>query len=152
MKTLSAKLNRRGEVVIGDTVIPRKWIEVDAAGMPIGRVASMVASVLRGKTKPYFTPHTDVGDFVVIVNADKMEFSGRKPTQKFYHRFTGYPGGIRSVRADKQLAVHPERVIKAAVRGMLPKTPLGRRMLSKLKVYSGPEHPHAAQQPTKLTL
>lgn len=152
MKTHSAKLNRRGEVVIGDQVHPRKWVEVDATGLPVGRVASAVASVLKGKTKPYYTPHVDVGDFVVVINADKIAFSGSKDTQKFYYHYTGYPGGMRSVRADKQLEAHPERVVKAAIRGMLPKNPLGRRMLRKLKVYTGPEHPHAAQQPTKLTL
>ncbi|MCA9522214.1 MAG: 50S ribosomal protein L13 [Myxococcales bacterium] len=152
MKTESAKLNQKGEVIIGDQVEPRKWYVVDAAGQRLGRVATVVASVLRGKNKPTYTPHVDTGDFVVVVNVDKIELTGQKWTTKFYHWHTGYPGGLRSIRADKLREKDAEQLFKHAVKGMLPRGPLGRRMLKKLKAYSAAEHPHDAQQPKTLSL
>jgi large subunit ribosomal protein L13 len=132
--------------------VERSWHVVDANGLVLGRLASQVASVLRGKTKPTYTPHVDDGDFVIVVNAEKVRLTGRKLEQKTYHRHTGYPGGIRSVTAGRLLETHPERVIENAVGGMLPSGRLGRRMLRKLKVYAGPDHPHAAQQPQPLEI
>ena len=130
--------------------VDRSWFVVDASDKVLGRVAAEVARVLRGKHKPIFTPHLDTGDFVIVVNAGKVRLTGRKLDQKVYHRHTGYPGAIRSVTARKLLDKHPERVIEAAVRGMLPKNPLGRRMFRKLKVYAEPTHPHDAQKPQPL--
>jgi large subunit ribosomal protein L13 len=120
---------------------------VDAEVRVLGRLASEVATVLRGKHKPTFTPHVDDGDFVIVVNASKVKLTGRKLEDKVYYHHTGYPGGIKGITAGRLLESKPERVIEHAVRGMLPKGPLGRRMLRKLKVYGGPEHPHAAQRP-----
>jgi large subunit ribosomal protein L13 len=125
---------------------------IDAKGKVLGRLASQVAIILRGKHKPTFTPHVDCGDFVVVVNAAEVELTGRKRENKVYYRYTGYPGGIRSVTAGRLLETRPERVIESAVRGMLPKGPLGRRMLRKLKVYARAEHPHAAQKPERLEI
>jgi len=125
----------------------RRWILLDADGRVLGRIASQAASILRGKHRPDFTPHQDAGDFVVIVNADKVKLTGSKAVGKIYHRHTGWPGGIRSTTAGKMLETKPERLIETAVRGMLPKNRLGRRLFTKLKVYRGAEHPHAAQQP-----
>ncbi|HVB82584.1 MAG TPA: 50S ribosomal protein L13 [Candidatus Binataceae bacterium] len=125
----------------------RHWILVDATGRPLGRVASRVATILRGKHRPEFTPHQDTGDFVVVVNAAKVKLTGAKGDQKLYYRHTGYPGGIRSTSAGKLLDKRPERLIEMAVRGMLPKNRLGRQLFTKLKVYRGAEHPHASQQP-----
>lgn len=132
--------------------VERVWFVVDAKGKILGRMASQVAQVLRGKHKPTFTPHVDGGDFVVIVNAAQVELSGRKREGKIYHRHTGFPGGIRSITAGRLLETRPERAIEHAVRGMLPKGRLGRRMLRKLRVYAGPEHPHAAQKPERLEI
>ena len=132
--------------------VVRSWLLVDAEGKTLGRMASAVAHLLRGKHKPVFTPHVDTGDFVIVVNAAKVELTGRKREQKVYYRHSGYPGGIRAVTAGRLLETHPERVVEGAVRGMLPKGPLGRKILSKLKVYGGPEHPHQAQQPTELEI
>lgn len=132
--------------------IPQKWYLVDAEGKTLGRLATRVASVLRGKHRPQFTPHTDTGDFVVVVNADKVRLTGRKLEQKVYYRHSNWPGGLKSVTAKKLLAQHPDRVISYAVQGMLPKNPLGRRLLSKLKVYPGAQHPHAAQRPEPLEM
>ena len=132
--------------------VQREWYVVDATDKTLGRLASRIATILRGKHKPQFTPHEDVGDFVVVVNAEKVHITGRKLDQKVYYRHTGYPGGIRAVSLRRQLEVHPERVIESAVRGMLPHGPLGRRMFKKLKVYAGPGHPHQAQQPKPLEL
>jgi large subunit ribosomal protein L13 len=120
---------------------------MDADGQVLGRLATEVAGLLHGKHKPTFTPHVDNGDFVIVVNAAKVALTGRKLENKVYYRHSGYPGGIKSITAGRLLERYPERVIEAAVRGMLPKGPLGRRMLRKLKVYGGPEHPHAAQRP-----
>jgi large subunit ribosomal protein L13 len=125
----------------------RRWVLIDAGNQVLGRVASEAAKMLRGKGKPGFTPHVDCGDFVIVVNAGKVRLTGRKLQQKMYHRHSGYPGGIRSVTAGEMLARHPERIIRLAVEGMLPKNRLGRQLAGKLKIYAGAEHPHAAQQP-----
>jgi large subunit ribosomal protein L13 len=127
--------------------VERKWYVIDADGQVLGRLASQVARVLRGKHKAVYTPHVDTGDHVIVVNASKVRLTGRKLDQKRLWWYTGYPGGLKSMSYRKFLATRPERVIYRAVRGMLPKTPLGRAMLKKLKVYAGPEHPHAAQKP-----
>ncbi len=132
--------------------VERAWLLIDAKGKVLGRLASQVAIILRGKHKPTFTPHVDCGDFVVVVNAAEVELTGRKRENKVYYRHTGYPGGVRSVTAGRLLETRPERVIESAVRGMLPKGPLGRRMLRKLKVYARAEHPHAAQKPERLEI
>jgi len=132
--------------------VERKWYVVDAEGVVLGRLASRIAVILRGKHKPQFTPHVDCGDFVIVVNAEKVRTTGRKEEQKFYYRHSGYPGGLKAVRLDEMRAKHPERIIEHAVRGMLPKGPLGRRLLRKLKVYAGPHHPHAAQKPETLKI
>jgi large subunit ribosomal protein L13 len=132
--------------------IERDWYVVDAAGETLGRLASKIAPILKGKHKPSYTPHLDCGDFVVIVNAEKVRVTGRKLDQKFYHRHSGYPGGLTSISLKDQLDKHPERVLEAAIRGMLPKNRLGRRMIKKLKVYAGSAHPHQAQQPKPLEL
>ena len=131
----------------------QQWWVLDAADQTLGRLAARVASLLRGKENILFTPHADAGDFVVIVNAERVRLTGRKREQKIYYRHTGYVGHLKSRTADQVLSgAHPERVIEEAVRGMLPKTTLGRKLYRKLKVYSGPNHPHAAQQPQELTL
>ncbi len=127
--------------------VQRSWFVVDAADQVLGRLATRIASVLRGKHKPTYTPHVDCGDFVVVVNADKIKLTGRKLDQKLYHRYSGYPGGLHSRSARQVLDTHPERVLQAAVKRMLPKNRLARDMYSKLKVYAGDEHPHAAQKP-----
>ncbi len=132
--------------------IEREWFLVDAEGETLGRLASEIAKVLRGKHKPLYTPHLDCGDYVIVVNADKVQVTGRKLDQKMYYRHSGYPGGIKSISLRNQLQKHPERVLQAAVRGMLPKNRLGRKMLKKLKVYAGDSHPHQAQQPKVLEL
>ena len=127
--------------------VERSWYIVDAADETLGRLATRIATVLRGKHKPTFTTHVDCGDFVVVVNADKVKLTGRKLDQKQYHDYSGYPGGLRSQSAREVLDRNPERVITQAVRGMLPKNRLSRQVITKLKVYAGPEHPHSAQQP-----
>jgi len=132
--------------------IDRQWLVVDASNQTLGRLASEIARLLRGKHKASFTPHLDTGDFVVVVNAKRIRLTGKKLDEKKYYRHSGYPGGLRVETAREMLAKHPERVIRAAVWGMLPKNRLGRKLLGKLKVYAGPEHPHAAQQPTTHTL
>jgi large subunit ribosomal protein L13 len=142
MKTISAK----------NTDVERKWHVVDADGLVVGRMASQVAKILRGKNKPIFTPHVDTGDFVVIVNASKVRFTGNKLEKKTYYRHTGYPGGLRTTMAKDLMKTSPERIIYSAVRGMLPKNTLGRQQFKKLKVYRGPEHPHNAQNPEELNL
>jgi len=137
---------------VGAEDIEREWLLVNAEGKTLGRLASQIAQVLKGKHKPIYSPHLDCGDFVIVVNAEKVQVTGRKLDQKMYYRHTGYPGGIRSISLRNQLQKHPERVLQAAVRGMLPKNRLGRRMLKKLKVYAGDSHPHQAQQPKVLEL
>lgn len=130
----------------------RDWYVVDASDQVLGRLATQIAMRLRGKHKPIFTPHVDTGDFIVVINADKIQLTGRKTDQKMYWRHSGYPGGIRGVSAKRMLETKPEELIRHAVRGMLPKNRLGRKLLKKLKVYSGAEHPHQAQQPIAWSL
>lgn len=131
--------------------IDRKWYVVDAAGMTLGRLASEVAKVLRGKNKPIFTPHMDTGDYVIVVNAEKIQVTGKKLDQKIYYHHSDYVGGMKQTTLKEKLAKKPEQVIELAVKGMLPKGPLGRQMYRKLYVYAGPEHKHAAQKPEVLT-
>jgi large subunit ribosomal protein L13 len=132
--------------------IKREWYVIDAEGQTLGRLASKIAPIIKGKHKPIYTPHLDCGDFVIVINAEKVRVTGRKLDQKFYYRHSGYPGGLSSISLRDQLADHPERVLQAAVRGMLPKNKLGRQMIKKLKVYAGDSHPHQAQQPKLLKL
>jgi len=142
MKTYNAAMNE----------VQRNWCVIDADGQVLGRLASEVARRLRGKHKPVFTPHTDTGDFVIVVNADKVRLTGRKWDDKKYYRHSGYPGGIRELTARELMEKYPDRMIAYAVKGMLPKNSLGRKMLTKLKIYCGNDHPHAAQMPEKLEL
>jgi large subunit ribosomal protein L13 len=142
MKTFSAKAHE----------VRRDWFVVDAADKTLGRLASEIALRLRGKHKPVYTPHVDTGDYIVVVNADKIRVTGRKATDKMYHHHTGYIGNLKSVSFEKMQAKAPGRVLELAVKGMLPKNPLGRAMYRKLKVYGGPEHQHAAQQPKALEI
>lgn len=132
--------------------IKRAWFVVDAAGQSLGRLATQIAAILRGKHKPIFTPGLDTGDFVIVVNAEQVTVTGNKLTEKFYYRYSGYPGGMTATSLKDQLAKHPDRVIEHAVWGMLPHNKLGRAMLKKLKVYAGPDHPHGAQAPVALQL
>ena len=132
--------------------IRREWYVVDAQGKILGRLASEIAKILRGKHKPIYVPHLDCGDYVIVVNAEKVRVTGKKLDQKFYYRHSGYPGGLKSINLRDQLQKHPTRVLEAAVRGMLPKNRLGRAMIKKLKVYAGDSHPHQAQQPKALEL
>ena len=132
--------------------VQRDWYVVDAEGKTLGRLAAALAYRLRGKHKPVFTPHVDTGDYLVVINAEKIAVTGKKLADKNYHRFTGHIGNLRTISLRDMLATHPERVIEIAVKGMLPKNPLGRAMFRKLKVYKGPNHPHAAQQPQALDI
>ena len=140
------------------TVLPtidnldHKWYVIDAEGQRLGRLATEVATILRGKNKPTFTPHMDTGDFVIIINAEKVEVTGRKREQKLYRRHAGRPGGMKEETFEKLQVRLPERLVESAVRGMLPKNSLGRKLFTKLKVYAGPSHPHAAQQPETLVI
>lgn len=142
MKTIFAK----------KTDIEKKWHLIDAEGLVLGRLATRVAMILRGKNKPIYTPHTDTGDFVIIVNADKVRLTGNKLENKAYYHHTGYPGGIKKELAKDIMKKSPERIIMSAVRGMIPKNTLGRQQLSKLKVYSGTDHPHQGQNPEALNI
>jgi len=142
MKTFSAKPHE----------VKRDWYVVDASGKVLGRLAAEIALRLRGKHKPEFTPHVDTGDYIVVVNADKLRVTGNKAKDKIYHRHSGYPGGIYSTNFEKLHARHPGRVLEMAVKGMLPKGPLGYAMLDKMKVYAGTVHPHTAQQPKTLEI
>lgn len=135
-----------------DALKARKWYVVDASGQVLGRLSTRVATVLRGKHKPAYTPHVDGGDHVIVINAKRVVLTGRKLKEKVYYRHSGYPGGIRAQTAEEMLRKHPERLIEKAVKGMLPKNSLGRAMFKKLKVYAGPEHKHEAQQPEMLKL
>ena len=130
-----------------DSDITRQWHVIDASGVVLGRLASQAAVLLRGKHKPIFAPHVDTGDFVIVINADKIALTGNKLEQKRAYRHSGYPGGLRAVGYAELMEKHPERAVEKAVRGMLPKNSLGRKTLRKLKVYAGPDHPHQAQQP-----
>ena len=132
--------------------VERKWVLIDADGATLGRLATKAAMILRGKNKPQFTPHTDVGDFVIIINADKVKLTGNKAEQKSYWRYSGWLGGLKLESYKDAMANHPERVVEHAVKGMLPHNTLGRKQGMKLKVYAGPEHPHAAQNPVKIDL
>jgi len=132
--------------------LERNWYVVDAAGQRLGRLASEIARVLRGKNKPTFTPHMDVGDFVIVVNAEKVDVTGKKRSQKLYRRHSGRPGGMKTETFAKLQSRIPERIVEQAVRGMLPKNSLGRKLFTKLKVYSGPDHPHQAQKPQVLEI
>jgi large subunit ribosomal protein L13 len=132
--------------------LERKWYVVDAEGKILGRLATRIARLIMGKGKPEWSAHCDCGDHVVVVNAEKVKVTGRKLEQKVYRRHTGYPGGLKEITLEKQLVAKPERVIEDAVKGMCPKGPLGRKMVLKLKVYKGPEHPHAAQKPETLAV
>lgn len=142
MKTFSAKAHE----------VKRDWFIIDASGKVLGRVASEIASRLRGKHKAEYTPHVDTGDYIVVINAEKITVTGRKFKDKIYYRHTGFPGGIKSMSFDKLQAHNPARIIELAVKGMLPKNVLGREMYRKLKIYAGSDHPHAAQQPKKLEI
>lgn len=142
MKTFSAKAED----------VRRDWYVVDAADKTLGRLSSEIAHRLRGKHKAEYTPHVDTGDYIVVVNAEKIRVTGAKTTDKIYHHHTGYPGGLKSISFEKLIDKAPERVIQSAVKGMLPRNPLGRAMFKKLKVYAGTEHPHAAQQPQPLNI
>jgi large subunit ribosomal protein L13 len=142
MKTFSAKPQN----------VEHNWLLVDAEGQTLGRIATEIASRLRGKHKPEYTPHVDTGDFVVVINAEKVRVTGNKAKDKMYHHHTGFPGGLKSFSFEKLIDRAPDRVLKLAIKGMLPRTPLGRAMFKKLKVYAGNEHPHAAQQPQALQL
>lgn len=142
MKTYSAKPHE----------VDQKWLLVDAEGQTLGRMATEIATRLRGKHKPEYTAHVDTGDFVVVINADKVRVTGNKAKGKIYHAHSGFPGGLKSMPFEKLLDKAPERVIQLAVKGMLPRSPLGRAMFKKLKVYAGTEHPHGAQQPQTLQL
>ncbi|MBA6412980.1 50S ribosomal protein L13 [Parahaliea sp. F7430] len=142
MKTFSAKAEE----------VSRDWFVVDASDKTLGRLASEIAHRLRGKHKPEYTPHVDTGDYIVVINAEKIRVTGAKATDKMYHHHTGYPGGLKSMSFEKLIEKAPERVLQGAVKGMLPRNPLGRAMFKKLKVYAGTEHPHAAQQPQELNI
>jgi len=130
----------------------REWMLVDAADKPLGRLAVGIANALRGKNRPTFSPNVDTGDFVIVVNADKVKLTGRKEEQKVYQRYTGYRGGLKEFPASAVRERHPDRLVKLAVRGMLPRNKLARRMMGRLKVYAGEEHPHAAQNPSKVEI
>lgn len=142
MKTYSAKAE----------TVEHDWYVVDAADKTLGRLSTEIARRLRGKHKPVYTPHVDTGDYIVVVNADKVKVTGNKRSDKMYYRHSGYPGGMKSMNFEKLIAHDPRRVIELAVKGMMPRNPLGRKMLGKLKVYAGPEHPHTAQQPKELSI
>ena len=138
-------------LMVNPDTIDRKWYVVDANGKTLGRLASEVAKILRGKHKPIFTPHLDMGDYVIVINAEKVKVTGKKMEQKIYYHHSGYVGGMKETTLKEMLAKKPERVFELAVKGMLPKGPLGRQMYKKLFVYAGPEHKHAAQKPEALT-
>ncbi|MBQ0713335.1 MAG: 50S ribosomal protein L13 [Porticoccus sp.] len=142
MKTFSAK----------PETVQHDWFVIDAAEQTLGRLAAGIASRLRGKHKPEFTPHVDTGDYIVVINAEKVRVTGNKAKNKIYHHHTGYPGGLKSISFEKLIDKAPERVIEGAIKGMLPKGPLGNAMFKKLKVYAGTEHPHTAQQPQELNI
>jgi len=132
--------------------VERKWYIVDATDLILGRLSTQIATVVRGKHRAEYTPHADCGDHVIVINAEKIAVTGNKEAAKIYYRHSGYAGGIKSITLEKQRAKHPERIIEAAVKGMMPKGPLGRSMLKKLKIYAGGDHPHAAQQPEAMKL
>jgi large subunit ribosomal protein L13 len=142
MKTFVAKPSDR----------QRDWYVVDASGRTLGRLATQIADVLRGKRKPSYTPHIDTGDFVIVVNAEKVAVTGNKRADKLYHRHSGYPGGLRTRTFEQMIAARPEEIVRLAVKGMMPRNRLARKQLTKLKVYAGPEHPHQAQKPSEMEM
>ncbi len=142
MKTYTANTNDRD----------RRWYVIDAEGKTLGRLSTQIADLLRGKRKPTFTPHVDTGDFVIVINAEKVSVTGRKRTEKLYHRHSGYPGGLKTRTFEEMIDRKPEDVIRLAVKGMLPRNRLSRRQITKLKIYAGPNHPHAAQAPETLEI
>ncbi len=144
--------NQKTKTLKPQDIVSQQWWIVDATGVPLGRLAAKVAAVIRGKHLPTFTPHVDCGDFVIVVNADKIALSGRKMTDKMYYSHSGYPGHLKSENAETLLRRQPTRLVEKAVKGMLPHSTLGRKQLGKLKIYVGDEHPHAAQQPQALTI
>ena len=139
-------------VMAKNETVERKWYVVDATDIPLGRVASQVAAILRGKNKPIYTPHVDTGDYVIVINTDKMVLTGNKLTQKHYYRHSGFPGGLKDVLYKDLMATKSDFALEKAVKGMLPKNSLGKKMFMKLKVYKGSEHPHSAQQPVELKI
>jgi large subunit ribosomal protein L13 len=148
--------NNKGSFVVKTyhqkpTEVQRDWLLVDAEDQVLGRLATQIATLLRGKHKPTYTPSIDGGDFVVVINAEKIKIMGRKADQKIYYRHTGYPGGLKKTPYRMMLAKHPDRILRIAVKGMLPKNRMGRRLMTKLRIYAGPKHPHAAQQPQEWT-
>lgn len=148
MSSYMAKTNADGK----PTNFEQNWYVIDATGLVVGRLATAVATILRGKHKPQFTPHQDTGDYVIIINAEKVKFTGRKMEQKTYQTYSHYPGGQKIIPAAEVLAKHPERVLVSAVKRMVPRTRLGRKQMDKLKIYKGPQHPHQAQQPKEFKL
>ncbi|MBT3180958.1 MAG: 50S ribosomal protein L13 [Deltaproteobacteria bacterium] len=141
------KLNQKSFLASKDTA-KRQWVIIDVENQVVGRAASKIADILRGKHRPTYTPHADNGDFVIVINASKVHFTGKKWDDKFYYHHTGFPGGIKEISAKKQLEKHPEKILQDAVWGMLPKNTLSRQLVKKLRVYPGSEHPHTAQNPT----
>jgi large subunit ribosomal protein L13 len=139
-------------IFVKPALVERKWFVIDAEGKPLGRIAARVASILRGKEKALFAPHQEIGDFVVIINAKKAAITGRKRVQKLYHHHSGYPGGLKTVNYEKLAEKHPSSPLELAIKGMLPKGPLGRKLLKNVKIYPGAEHPHSAQSPQAIEL
>jgi large subunit ribosomal protein L13 len=139
-------------IFVKPALVERKWFVIDAEGKPLGRIAARVASIVRGKEKAVFVPHQEIGDFVVVINAGKAAITGRKRVQKLYHRHSGYPGGLKTVNYEKLAAKHPASPLELAIKGMLPKGPLGRKLFKNVKVYPGAEHPHAAQIPQTIEI
>ena len=148
----TGKVTEMKTVFVKPALVERKWFVIDAQGKVLGRVASKVASIVRGKTKAIFAPHQEMGDYVVIINADKVIVTGRKAHQKMYYRHSGYPGGLKSINFEKLIVRHPTQPLENAIKGMLPKGPLGRKLAKNAKVYAGAVHPHAAQNPTAIEL
>jgi large subunit ribosomal protein L13 len=146
------EMNEMRTFVTKPREVERQWFVIDAEGQTLGRLSSRIATLLRGKHKPIYSPSVDCGDYVVVINADKIHVTGQRMDQKVYYHHSGYTGGLKQITLRRQLETHPERVIQAAVRGMLPKNPLGRKIIRKLKVYAGSDHPHDAQQPQHLEL
>src|SRR5205809_293815 len=142
MTTFMAKANQ----------VPQRWFVIDAADMVVGRLAVQIANILRGKHRPEYTPHIDTGEYVIVVNASKLRFTGRKLQSKTYHWYTGYPGGLKEASARDWMAKHPDRILRLAVQRMVPRNPLGRQQMSKLKIFAGPTHTHQAQRPEQLKL
>lgn len=149
---ISDRITTMKTFVAKEKEVQKKWYLVDAENKVVGRIATQIAMRLRGKHKPIYTPHADTGDFIVVINADKVALTGRKWDDKYYYRYSGYIGGLKETSAKKLLEKKPENILRFAVKGMLPKNSLGRRQLKKLKIYAGPEHPHQAQKPTLLEI